>query len=527
MNVVVVGAGGNIGTALLRAVSGRGWDVTGVSRRPPGRRGPYRGVRWIACDIGLPGARSTLTEVFAGADAVVHLAWAVDPLSGDAPMARTNLDGTANVLSAAADAEVPHLVAASSAAVYSPGDRWARVDERAPRRGVPRIAYSLHKAALEDRLDRFARERPQARVARIRPCGAVQADSADQMAGWLLPRWTPRRLIGSGALPVPLWPGARLQLVHAADVAEALVAIVEGRSAGAFNLAAEPVLGSRDLAAAFGGFCVPAPLTALRAAAWPTWRLGVQPLHPGWLELAERARLVDASLAGQELGWSPRHDAVAAAVEVADAMRRSRPGPSEALSGPGPGRLLRPSHQSQRPRPAGLGARGAGTWQTSRDESGWCGVRVQSSADVTVGTSVGRDEVFERLADGWSYPAWVVGASHVREVDDGWPDEGTRIHHNIGPWPLHIKDVTEVLRVDRPRLLVLRARMWPVGEAIIRLELFEDGPDRTVMRMVERAIAGPPVMVPMAVQARLVAPRNRESLERLASLATGRARQSP
>jgi hypothetical protein len=35
-------------------------------------------------------------------------------------------------------------------------------------------------------------------------------------------------------------------------------------------------------------------------------------------------------------------------------------------------------------------------------------------------------QVFAVLRDGWTYPVWVVGASRMRDVDDGWPAPGTR-----------------------------------------------------------------------------------------------------
>ncbi len=134
-----------------------------------------------------------------------------------------------------------------------------------------------------------------------------------------------------------------------------------------------------------------------------------------------------------------------------------------------------------------------------------------------------RDDVFAILADGWNYPNWVVGASHVRAVDDGWPEPGTRIHHSIGPWPANIADVTEVAAAERPRLLVLDARMWPVGAARVRLELEELGERETRIEMTERAVRGPISLVPGELQARILAPRNRESLRRLADLAVGRS----
>jgi uncharacterized protein YndB with AHSA1/START domain len=129
------------------------------------------------------------------------------------------------------------------------------------------------------------------------------------------------------------------------------------------------------------------------------------------------------------------------------------------------------------------------------------------------------EAVFEVLADGWHYAAWVVGASHIREVDEGWPAEGTRIHHGIGPWPLLIEDSTQVLVCEPPRLLILDARMWPLGKARIRFDLRPRGRDTTVVRMTELVTRGPGVLMPVPVQTALIAPRNRETLKRLARLA--------
>ncbi|WP_194813877.1 SRPBCC family protein [Nocardia sp. XZ_19_385] len=131
-------------------------------------------------------------------------------------------------------------------------------------------------------------------------------------------------------------------------------------------------------------------------------------------------------------------------------------------------------------------------------------------------------QVFEVLADGWLYTNWVVGASHIRDVDAGWPEVGTRIHHSVGLWPMTIDDTTEVLAVDPPRLLELRARLWPVGMAAIRLELSGDE-TTTEIRMTEEITGGPGRMLPEAAQALMLAPRNTESLSRLADLVLGRA----
>jgi hypothetical protein len=132
------------------------------------------------------------------------------------------------------------------------------------------------------------------------------------------------------------------------------------------------------------------------------------------------------------------------------------------------------------------------------------------------------EQVFETLADGWLYACWVVGASHIRGVDPHWPQVGARIHHSVGLWPFTVADTTEVTAVEPPYLVELNARLWPFGAARVRVELNELEPQLTRVRMIEHAVRGPAALTPKPAQELLLAPRNRESLARLADLAVGR-----
>lgn len=91
--------------------------------------------------------------------------------------------------------------------------------------------------------------------------------------------------------------------------------------------------------------------------------------------------------------------------------------------------------------------------------------------------------VFGTLCRAEAYGDWVVGSRSIRDVDVGFPDVGTRFHHTVGWGPLHVADHTEVLAVDEPTLLVLRAKTRPFGSARVALELhdLEDGRTRVVM----------------------------------------------
>jgi len=135
--------------------------------------------------------------------------------------------------------------------------------------------------------------------------------------------------------------------------------------------------------------------------------------------------------------------------------------------------------------------------------------------------SASPERVFAVLADGWSYASWVVGASHVRDVDDGWPATGTRIHHQVGPWPLHIKDQTSVHAVVAGQMLELHARAWPLGEAKVRLDL-EPVNAATRVTLSYDLIAGVGRFVPGPVQSVLLGPRSAEMLARLDDIAVRR-----
>lgn len=133
------------------------------------------------------------------------------------------------------------------------------------------------------------------------------------------------------------------------------------------------------------------------------------------------------------------------------------------------------------------------------------------------------DDVFAVLSDGWTFASWVVGAARIRAVDEHWPQVGARIQHSVGSWPALVDDFTEVEEMTPSRLLQLRARAWPGGEARVRIEL-EEHSLGTQVTMTEDAVSGPATLVPAVARDLLLDWRNVESLQRLAYLVEGGAR---
>ena len=343
MRIAITGASGNAGTALLRNLQGQlakkpgSLQLTGISRRlPDTSREPYAGVEWHTLDIGVDSDRPLLESALAGVDAVVHLAWQIQPNRDLEQLYRTNVNGTRRVLEAARTAGVKQIVCASSVGAYSKAPKDRRVDESWPAGGMAGSHYSRHKAEQEEILDRFAEAEPGIAVARLRPGLIFQSEAGSEIGRYFLGRVIPRLL--PGKLRVPLLPAPdnlTFQAVHADDVAEAYWRAIDQRASGAFNIAAEPVLTPQELARIVGARRIlPVPMGLLHAVVDIAWRLRLQPTDSGWVEMAAGAPIMDTSRARRILGWEAKTSSVDAVKEVLEGMGKGK--------GVSPSPLLKP-----------------------------------------------------------------------------------------------------------------------------------------------------------------------------------------
>lgn len=329
MRIAVIGATGNVGTAVLRRLQqAREEDPTielvGISRRRPSQdHPPYAGVEWHTADVGTDAGRDSLTTALKGADAVVHLVWAIQPNRDEEALHRTNVIGTENALRAAADAGVRHFVCASSIAAYSPAPKTQRVTESWPTGGIPSSHYSRHKAVQEDLLDKFEQQYPEIPVARLRPGLSFNTEAGSQIGRYFLGSLVPKRLVRRiGLLQVmPIPAEFVFQALHVDDVAEAYWLAIKHRASGAFNVAAEPVLTPALVAGILGAkrvFNLPVPV--LRAVVAASWNLRLQASDPGWIDMAAQAPVMDTDHIRTVLGWEPKYTSVDAIRQVLDGM---------------------------------------------------------------------------------------------------------------------------------------------------------------------------------------------------------------
>ena len=326
--VVVVGATGNVGTSVVRALSESEevGEIVGLARREPEWR-PPRTV-WRRGDV----LGSNLPSLFDGADAVIHLAWAIQPSRDPSLLRRINVEGSRRLFEAVAAAEVPKLLYASSVGAYAKGPKDREVGEDWPIGGTPTSFYARHKTEVEELLDDFEKGVSATKVVRMRPALIFKGEAASEIRRLFAGPFLPGFAIRSGLVPLlPRIRGLRFQAVHSADVGRAFAQAVQRDVSGAFNLAAPPPIGSEQLADLFDARTFPVAPGLIRALTDLTWHLRLQPTPPGWLDMALEVPLMSSERARRELGWEPRYTGLEALTELLEGIRGGRGFPTPPL----------------------------------------------------------------------------------------------------------------------------------------------------------------------------------------------------
>ncbi|WP_418275854.1 NAD-dependent epimerase/dehydratase family protein [Isoptericola jiangsuensis] len=341
MRVVVVGATGNVGTSILRALVAEPavTSIVGVARRVPRADGsstvtpPFDAAEWVRVDLADTESRDArLDDALAGADAVVHLVWAIQPAREPDVLHALNVGGARAVTDAVVRNHVPHLIFMSASGVYSPGPADGHaIDESWPTDGVPGSPYAQDKAEVEAMLDAVEAQQGWLTVTRLRPAIMLQREAGAEIGRYFLgPLGKIGLKVAAGpaghavgglvrgwqgeAEPEqqPLFPlvpfpeGVRLQVLHPDDTAAAVRTVVVGRHGGAFNLAPDGALSGQDLADLLAdGRRVPVPLSLARCGLRIGSAVRAVPIDPGWLEMAAADVVMDSSRARTVLRWEP------------------------------------------------------------------------------------------------------------------------------------------------------------------------------------------------------------------------------
>jgi nucleoside-diphosphate-sugar epimerase/phosphohistidine swiveling domain-containing protein len=222
MRITVTGASGVIGRGVVLRLLSAGHEVAGLARRQP-ESWPSEAT-FVQGDIR---DAATVARAVAGAEVVVHCAWAANPAAVHTSDREVNIGGTRNVLDAMAHSGTRRIVFASSAHVYG---RAEVASEAQPLR--PISGYGLDKVSAEALVSASGAEWVTIRAAAILGRG---------VDNWV------RRALASAFFPDS---NRSLQVVHSDDAHRLFVraALDSEVGSGAVNLAAPGELTLSEIA---------------------------------------------------------------------------------------------------------------------------------------------------------------------------------------------------------------------------------------------------------------------------------------
>jgi dihydroflavonol-4-reductase len=212
VTALVTGANGFLGSAVVRALLAEGTRVRALVRAGSDRRN----LDGLGVEVALGDLtdRGSLLRAASGCEAVYHVAadyrlWVAD----ERPMYRANVDGSVNVLEAAADAGAARMVYTSSVAVLGINKDRTPADETTPvtvedmvghyKRSKFLAEQAVHARALELKF-------PVVTVNPSTPIGPRD----------IKPTPTGRILLDAAAGRMPAFVDTGLNLVHVDDVAQ-------------------------------------------------------------------------------------------------------------------------------------------------------------------------------------------------------------------------------------------------------------------------------------------------------------------
>jgi UDP-glucose 4-epimerase len=298
MRYVITGGSGYIGSRLVDLLSRREdtEQIAICDVAPPRDFRPK--TRFEKLDVrDREGVRALLERE--RPDALVHLAFILNPSHDEELMYDVDVNGTHNVLEAAAAAGTPHVLMTSSSTAYGAfADNPELLTEDDPVRGIPTFSYARDKTESDRIGQLWAARHPDRVMTIVRPC-IVFGPNVDN---YLVRLWTKQPF----AVDVGNIDRA-IQFVHEDDVVEAISGLLLGRHAGAFNVAPDDTMTLRECSDLLGTPIRKMPLWLYRRMARVMWALRASEAPPGQIEFALHPWLVANDKLKQTVGWSPRH----------------------------------------------------------------------------------------------------------------------------------------------------------------------------------------------------------------------------
>ncbi|MHB8513742.1 MAG: NAD-dependent epimerase/dehydratase family protein [Actinomycetota bacterium] len=253
-----------------------------------------------------------LVKMLTGVDALVHLAFVVDPIRDEEKMRSINIEGTENVIDAAARAPVTSLVFPSTAGIYGAhADNDLPLTESSPMRPNADIPYAMHAMLAESIVKSLRASNVNIPVTVLRMATVMGAHAENFFCRMFE---SPRLVFIKGHSPP-------LQVIHESDAARAIVEACFARWDEDLNCAADGWMEQDEMVALTGKRIVEIPEALAFSLAERAWKMRLTSAPASELSFLMHPLVLDSSKI-RSLGWRPRYSNREALIEMIRAHSR-------------------------------------------------------------------------------------------------------------------------------------------------------------------------------------------------------------
>jgi UDP-glucose 4-epimerase len=298
MKYLVTGGSGYIGGRLIELLTQEpDNEVLNIDLRPPAIPRPR--TRFHSMDIRDRGMRALLEAE--RPDALVHLAFVLNPMRDEHTMYDIDVNGTQNVLEAASAAGVGQLLVASSTTAYGAfPDNPVPLTEEHPVRGLPGYEYARDKTEIDRLCQLWAAQHPDRVMTIVRPTIVF----GPNVNNYIVRFWSTSPFFPLLDGLDPDW-----QFVHEDDVVEAMSRLLVERRGGIFNLTGDGTIKLSEAARLAGLKTRKMSTKVYRRIAKAAWTLHLPKVEapPGQIDFILYPWIASNEKLKAELGWTPRY----------------------------------------------------------------------------------------------------------------------------------------------------------------------------------------------------------------------------
>lgn len=301
MRYLITGGSGYIGGRLIDELSERDETekIVIVDVNAPKRH--WAKTEFVKGDVRDGAATRELLER-EEIDALVHLAFILNPIRDEAMMYDVDVNGAQATLKAAADAGTQQVLVTTSGVAYGAfPDNPKPIAEDWPVRGVPDFSYARDKTEADRLCQLWAAEHPDRVMTIVRPC-IVFGPNVDN--------YIVRSFENNPFVPLLDGVDEEFQLAHEDDVVSALIALLDGKHGGAFNVAGDGLMTWGRAAQLIDKKTRQVSLKNMKRLANTMWKLRVPRTEApaGNLDFLRYPWVLSTEKLKAETGWAPKYD---------------------------------------------------------------------------------------------------------------------------------------------------------------------------------------------------------------------------